>query len=298
MGVHVFGGTSSPGCCNCALRKKAIQNENAPNYDTEVAETLLHNFYLDDLLKSMKSEEIAIQLIKDVRRMCGEGGFNLTKFICNRKAVLQFVPECHRRSGVQNVDLDGTLPVERRFRIYWDVDKETFNFKINLTEKPMTRRGMLSMISSIFGPLGFVVPYTLKEKKLLQQLCQDEVGWDETAPDEIVKEWQMWCKTLQSLDTYEVTRCYTSCGFGKEKEFWIHYFSVASEAGYCQISFIRMVNFDGAKQNFIMGKARAAPKKYISIPRLDLVVATLSVKMAKFLRKKIEYWLPARNVLV
>ena len=50
MGVHVFGGTSSPGCCNYALRRTAI--DNAPNYDTEVAETPLHNFYVDDLLKS------------------------------------------------------------------------------------------------------------------------------------------------------------------------------------------------------------------------------------------------------
>ena len=32
MGVHVFGGTSYPGCCNYALRRTAI--DNAPNYDT------------------------------------------------------------------------------------------------------------------------------------------------------------------------------------------------------------------------------------------------------------------------
>ena len=27
--------------------------------------------------------------------MHGEGGFNLTKFMCNRKVVLQSVPGCH-----------------------------------------------------------------------------------------------------------------------------------------------------------------------------------------------------------
>ena len=46
--------------------------DNAPNYDTEVAETLLHNFYVDDLLKLVESEEKVIQLIKDVRWMSGE----------------------------------------------------------------------------------------------------------------------------------------------------------------------------------------------------------------------------------
>ena len=93
MDVHVFGGTSSPGCCIYVLRRAAI--DNAPNYDTDVAETLLHNFYVDDLLKLVESEEVAIQLIKEVRGICAEGGFNLTKFICNKKAVFQSVSECH-----------------------------------------------------------------------------------------------------------------------------------------------------------------------------------------------------------
>ena len=78
------------------------------------------------------------------------------------------------------------------------------------------------------------------------------------------------------------------CGFGKVKEFWIHHFFDTSEEGYGQVSFIRRVNCVGAIHcNFIMGKARVTPKKYISISRLYLVAATLSIKMAKFLRKEL-----------
>ena len=36
-----------------------------------------------------------------------------------------------------------------------------------------------------------------------------------------------------------------------------------------------------------MGKARVTHKKLISIPRLELAAATLSVKMAKFLMKEL-----------
>ena len=53
-----------------------------------------------------------------------------------------------------------------------------------------------------------------------------------------------------------------------------------------------------------MGKARVTPKKYISIPHLELVAATLSIKMAKLLKKKLNidclqetFWSDSKVVL-
>ena len=83
---------------------------------------------------------------------------------------------------MKNADLDESLPEERALGIFWDIDKDTFKFKINLTKKPIRCRGMLSVINSIYDPLGFVAPYTLKGKKLLQQLCWDEFRWGRDDP--------------------------------------------------------------------------------------------------------------------
>ena len=63
-----------------------------------------------------------------------------------------------------------------------------------------------------------------------------------------------------------------------------------------------MVNCVGViHYNFIMGKARVTQKKYISIPRLELVTAMLSVK---FLSKKLNidclqntFWSDSKVVL-
>ena len=68
MNVHVFGGTSSPSCCNYALKKTALDNE--PNFHSDVALTLKRNFYVDDLLKFVKDVSTAVKLIQDVNKMC------------------------------------------------------------------------------------------------------------------------------------------------------------------------------------------------------------------------------------
>ena len=152
----------------------------------------------------------------------------------------------------------------------------------------MTRRGMLSLVSSIFVPLGFVAPYTLRGKRILQLLCQYEIGWDEIVPDDIIREWQLWCKTLHSLEHYKI-RYYEPSGFGKVKQIWLHHFSDASQEGYWQVSYLRMVNNkDEMHCCFLMGKARVTPTKFVSIPHLELTAVVLSAKCGKFKKKELQ----------
>ena len=60
MLVHIFGATSSPCCSNKALRQTADEHED--KYDSEAAETVRRNFYVDDLLKSVQTTDQATAL--------------------------------------------------------------------------------------------------------------------------------------------------------------------------------------------------------------------------------------------
>ena len=71
--------------------------ENKKKFGKEAAQTLNNNCYVDDLLKSVANEDIAVQLTKKVARMCDKGGFNLTKFTSSSKTVLQSIPEKRQR---------------------------------------------------------------------------------------------------------------------------------------------------------------------------------------------------------
>ena len=77
--------------------------------------------------------------------------------------------------------------------------------------------------------------------------------------------------------------------FGKVVNVSLHHFSDASELGYGQCSYIRIVNEVGRVHcSLLLAKSRVVPKKFISIPRLELNAAVLSIKMACLLKKKMK----------
>ena len=168
MCVHVFGGTSSLFCSNYALKKTAVDGET--KFGKETTETLQNNFYVDDLLKSVDDEDEAIKLIKEVKAICASGRFRLTKFLCNSKKVLKSISEDDRRAGVNDKDLVSKVPSENILGVYWNTETDTFEFRKNLKQKPLTRRGTLSLLSSPYDPLGFAAPFLIPGKLLFQQL--------------------------------------------------------------------------------------------------------------------------------
>lgn len=74
------------------------------------------------------------------------------------------------------------LPMERALGLHWCVETDVFKFRIAAQERPYPRRGILSMVSSIYDSLGFIAPFTLPAKLIMQELCKKNLGWDENIP--------------------------------------------------------------------------------------------------------------------
>lgn len=80
---------------------------------------------------------------------------------------------------VKDLDLDNDiLPMERALGVQWCVQSDSFKFKMTLRDRPLTWRGILSTVSSIYDPLGFLAPIVLSAKRILQDLCRRQLGWD------------------------------------------------------------------------------------------------------------------------
>ncbi|KAJ8028733.1 hypothetical protein HOLleu_31057 [Holothuria leucospilota] len=289
MNVHLFGAGSSPGCANFALKQIATDYES--EFGSDAAEFVYRNFYVDDGLKSVPTVSQAVDLITRTTNMLKKGGVRLHKFISNSRLVLESIPEQDHAKVMKNLDFRcDTVPLERALGVQWCVESDTFQFQITLKDQPLTRRGILSTISSVYDPFGFVAPVILLGKQILQTLCISQADWDSPVPDDLRCQWEKWRKGLLELQTLKVDRCYKPVNFGTITKLELHHFSDASTSGHGQCSYIRFVNDRNEVHcAFVIGKSRVVPSKPTTVPRLELTAAVLSVKISLLLRKELEY---------
>jgi hypothetical protein len=301
MCVHLFGAVSSPSCANFALRQTVVDN----NYQgTEAGETILKNFYVDDMLQSTDHIQTALEVISKVIKLCNSGGFNLTKFVSNEETVINSVPPT-KRSNEPTKEISKDETIQRALGVHWCLESDVFNFRVNLQDTPLTRRGILSTISSVYDPLGIAGPFLLKGRKILQEITALKDGWDNQVPDNLVQLWNAWRIQLPSLQNLKIDRCYKPAGFGTVKSMSLHCFADASEVGYGTACYLRQVDTeDKICVSLVCGKSRVAPLKTVTIPRLELTSATLSVKIGALIKEELKqeslqdfYWSDSKITL-
>ncbi|XP_071486763.1 uncharacterized protein [Diadema antillarum] len=304
MNVHLFGAASSPGCSNYGL--KQIATDKADEIGHDAARFIHRDFYVDDGLKAVATEEEAIELISKTKKMCEHGGLHVHKVVSNSRKVLESVPVDDRAKEVKELNLlHDHLPIEKALGVQWCVESDKFRFRMTFQDKPLTRRGALSTVMSVFDPLGLLAPLLLPGKLILQELCRSSAARDDPLPDILQSKWDKWKADILQLDRLSIDRCYKPKGFGEIKNAELHHFCDASNLGYGHCTYLRLTNENGEVHcTMVIGKARVAPIKTVTVPRLELTAATLSVRMSSFLRTELDlnidreiFWTDSRVVL-
>ena len=286
MNVHLFGATSSPSCTAFCLRQCA---KDATNHSPETIRTIERNFYIDDLLKSVHTVQQGVNLVRNIKDALRQGGFRLHKWASNSKEVLVSIPASERSASQASLEIDNSSKTERALGILWEINDDTFSFRIKPEQKPFTRRGLLSIVASLFDPLGLVAPVTLSAKQLLQRLCKEKMGWDDPMSKSDVDNLRAWLESLSFLAKLKIPRCFKPSNFGGVTEAELHLFSDASLFGYGACCYLRLLDESGTiTVSLVMGKSRLAPIKPVTIPRLELSAAVLSCRLFELVSSEIE----------
>lgn len=300
LNVHVFGAKSSGSCANFALRQCASESNSAVGY------TILNSFYVDDMMASVDTEIQAIDLIKGVSNNLSARGFNLTGFMSNSRSVLATVPDSHLSGQLKNLDIvKDELPYERALGVLWNTDVDKFVYKINLPNEKRTKRGILSTIFSIYDPLFLASPVVLPAKKLFQEACYRKLDWDDELPNDLLKSWLAWLKSIELLKYFAVPRCFCDFSYVNCQ---LHLFSDASEVAFGSVGYLRCEDQNGKVQvSIVMAKVRLTPLNRAAlktVPRIELAAARLSVELYIKLNAELHikfdnvyFWTDSKTVL-
>ena len=164
MKVFLFGETYSPACANYALKSIAKYFRTEGNY--EASECVSTNCYVDDLLHSTSTEEEAIKTIFDSRTIGAKGHLRLHKFTSNSKSVMKSITNTGRQEAKSQELYFDYENLERALGLQWCID--SFQYKLTLREKSLTRGSILSTFATIYDPLGLIAPYTLRGKNTVK----------------------------------------------------------------------------------------------------------------------------------
>ncbi|GFX72146.1 integrase catalytic domain-containing protein [Trichonephila clavipes] len=243
------------------------------------SETLLYDTYMDNIVSGAPDLETAQQLqsqLKDALQSCG---MNLHKWSSNSNELLNSsLSSDVEHSFSTDIDL-----FVKTLGISWKPFEDCFVFKASVSAKHIyTKLEVLSVITKLYDPLGFLGPEIAKAKVFLQQLWQCKLDWDDVLPNSIANEWREFVTTLKGIEEAKINRFIMA---DNNVRTVLQGFADASEAAYGAVVYLQCFLHNGAaKVSILASKSRVAPIRVISIPRLELCVCVLLAQFVKKIR--------------
>ena len=273
--VHVFGHTSSPAVATFGLRHAASLDK-APHRE-HARDFVRHNFYVDDGLRSDANVERAITTLRDARVILGRVNMRLHKIVSPHREVLEAFPPSEIAKDVNYIDIRESSN-QSALGMIWNIHRDDFQLKCRVKPVPFTRRGVLSLIGSVYDPFNIVSPFTLQGKLIQRRILMGShdsgFDWDAPLPQSFESEWLAWVDELKHLDSVSIPRCYKESGFGDARTIELHVFCDASEHSIGHVIYLRQISHQGVVNvAFVTASSKVAPRGTKSIPRLELCAA-------------------------
>ena len=294
----VFGLTPSP-----AILNETIHHHVTRYLLTEpvIAEILASGFYVDDFTSGAQTVEEGFNIYQKARYLMKQGGFNLRKWRTNSKNLQQKINLMQGESSEsQEVRLLG---------VKWNTERDEFQFDFKEVTNfvkllPPTKRSVLRISAKMFDPLGLLSPFIIGAKILFQVLCKSKQDWDSILDGHLLRQWKQLTEEFEAVSEISIPRCYFHLEQHSIISQQLHGFSDASVRAYAAVVYLRTEYENGhVSVCLISSKTRVAPLKEQTIPRLELLGATILSRLVSCIRKNSNldydtyYWTDSLTVL-
>ncbi|OXA44497.1 uncharacterized protein LOC110857830 [Folsomia candida] len=262
----VFGLTCSPFLLGAVLE---LHLSHVKQEYEAVARKLLQSMYVDNSVTSFNT----MQEYEDFRKIS-------TDILAEAKMDLRQW-EC---SGV-NIEQEAITGV---LGLVWDRHDDTLSCDVQpvIVDGPVTKRKILSVVAKLFDPIGFTCPATLQPKLMLQEMWRTDKGWDDEVEEEQVSKFMKWCQEIYLLSKIKIPRRMMLRAESSGTQ--LHLFTDASSYAYAAVIYIRSERGPEVSVQLVQAKARVAPLKGGTIPRLELMGCLIGVRLLNMVRDSLD----------
>ncbi|XP_053969225.1 uncharacterized protein LOC128870597 [Anastrepha ludens] len=291
LNVLSFGASCSP-CIAHYVRNLNASVHAAQN--SQVACAIKNHHYVDDFIDSARTVDEAIKLAKNVRDVHSKCGFNMRNWSSNSPDVLAALNgdgEPQLKSFDCSKDV---INFEKILGMYWEPKSDTFSYVLKFVRLKRnvfadrvvpTKREVLQVLMSVFDPLGLVACLTSYLKILIQDIWRSGIDWDQPLNYELSLKWKTWIEYIPVITSVSVPRCYSPLLYEDDCKVQLHTFVDASENAYAAVSYFRIEAGGHVVSRLVAAKAKVAPLRPLSIPRLELQAAVIGARLTNMVEE-------------
>ena len=235
---------------------------------TPTSKKIMKHMYVDNLLTGVNSSKEAREFNSESKEVFQESSMNLREWGSNSKDFLKSIPEQDRVKET----------ITKVLGILWNTVADQLAVKGSKPTECSSKREVLKSIATVFDPLGFFTPATLRGKLFLQELWASEKEWDEKLEEEMLHKWLKIQKENECISMVTIPR------FIGNSSCQLLCFCDASAKAYASVVYLS----SDAGVNLLFSKARVAPIKKLGIPRLELLAVLIGVRMLKFVQEQLQ----------
>ncbi|XP_049330100.1 uncharacterized protein LOC111189521 [Astyanax mexicanus] len=285
--VLPFGTTCSPCCAIFALQKHI--RDHVDQEDT--VKSIEQSFYVDNCLKSLPTTEEAKSLVDKICQVLAEGGFEIRQWASNDPEAINHLPSSARSESTELwLTEKHTDPQEPALGLSWHCITDQLGYKVRPLEPQLpTMRTIYRVLASQYDPLGVIIPYTTRAKVIVQRLWAKKRSWDDpNLPAELLEAWTTWENELPKLKDIVLPRSFAPPTQGTQvSEYTLHIFSDSSEQAYGSVAYLTTEHGGQVFTSFVMARSRVAPKRQLSMPRLELCAALTGAQLSALIHREL-----------
>lgn len=247
-----------------------------------------HNIYVDDILFGAFDLQTLKETRKQVENLLKKAQLELSKW-CSNVSDLHEHSEKREKSFEKDEKETELFERTKILGLIWSPVNDTFSTSYRYdSAQGLSKRMLLSRLSTLFDPLGFFSPVTIVGKQFMQSLWLYKLDWDEIIPDHLLKKWTSFVEQLKQLPNISIPR-WIQYSDKSTKTFQLIGFADACLLSYSAIVYSRVIQNDGTVYtSILMAKTKLAPLQSRSIAQLELCAATLLVKTLLHVKNSID----------